>query len=178
MAVAWLISLSTSVWGQSAVWQPPAASTGNIYYNGGNVGIGTAVPVQKLDVNGNSAFRGWINIFNPTSSGSHQFVIGPWYSTEDLNIVHSTNGFVSHSGYLTIQGTTGNVGIGTTQPGALLHVKSQSGDAYVNVDASASGGKIWALMSMGAGTGWAQSGAGTFGLVDGSTGSTRLVACR
>jgi hypothetical protein len=31
---------SMPAWGQSAVWLPQGA-TGNIYYNGGNVGIGT-----------------------------------------------------------------------------------------------------------------------------------------
>lgn len=37
-------------WGQSAVWQPQGATTGNIYYNGGNVGIGTASPSSRLEV--------------------------------------------------------------------------------------------------------------------------------
>ena len=35
-------------WGQSAVWQPLGATTGNIYYNGGNVGIGTTNPQYDL----------------------------------------------------------------------------------------------------------------------------------
>ena len=30
---------------QSAVWLPQGATSGNIYYNGGNVGIGTITPV-------------------------------------------------------------------------------------------------------------------------------------
>lgn len=34
-------ALAPSVAGQSAVWQPQGATTGNIYYNRGNVGIGT-----------------------------------------------------------------------------------------------------------------------------------------
>ena len=37
--------------GQSAVWLPQGATTGNIYYNG-NVGIGTAPTQGKLQVAG------------------------------------------------------------------------------------------------------------------------------
>ena len=35
-----------------AQWQPNGATSGNIYYNGGNVGIGTDNPGRALDVNG------------------------------------------------------------------------------------------------------------------------------
>jgi hypothetical protein len=37
--------------GGSSAWG--STTTGNIWYNGGNVGIGTSTPVQSLDVNGN-----------------------------------------------------------------------------------------------------------------------------
>ena len=33
-----------------AQWQPSTATSGPIYYNGGNVGVGTAGPGARLDV--------------------------------------------------------------------------------------------------------------------------------
>jgi hypothetical protein len=36
-----------------AQWQPPGAASGPIFYNGGNVGIGTATPAEKLVIQGN-----------------------------------------------------------------------------------------------------------------------------
>jgi hypothetical protein len=45
-----------------AQWQPPGATSGSIYYNGGNVGIGSATPGEKLDVTGNVAVTGTLRL--------------------------------------------------------------------------------------------------------------------
>jgi hypothetical protein len=46
---------STLILGQSAVWQPTGATSGNIFYNGGNVGVGTGTPTARLHVHNGSA---------------------------------------------------------------------------------------------------------------------------
>ncbi|MEA2490291.1 MAG: hypothetical protein QOH21_2083 [Acidobacteriota bacterium] len=55
----------------SAQWQPTGATTGPIYYNGGNVGIGTATPTAPLHVVGTSLFT------SPVTIGK-QIIGMPW----------------------------------------------------------------------------------------------------
>jgi len=65
------IILATNVLGQ---WQPPGATSGSIYYNGGNVGIGTSTPGEKLDVTGNVAVTGTLRL-------GKQLLGLPWTNT-------------------------------------------------------------------------------------------------
>ena len=95
----------------SVYWQP--GSGGAIYYNGGNVGIGTTSPSYNLQIhvatNQNFGFR-----FGPSSTAS---MIA-------INDVGSAYTPMALDGYPIILNTSsaGNVGIGTTNPSYLLDV--------------------------------------------------------
>lgn len=100
----------------------------NIYYNSGNVGIGTNTPGNKLEIFGNGAEVGLRIRYNNT------------YPTVFGELTHALSGgfkINSNAGggswadiHFMTNGTTkmflesaGNVGIGTMSPGAGLHLK-------------------------------------------------------
>jgi hypothetical protein len=101
-----------------------------------NVGIGTAAPGYKLDVSGTGRFTQPVIVGAPTLDGH----------AATKNYVDSTIGGGSGStvGYWTMSGaniynsnTTGNVGIGTTNPSVKTHI--QATDARLRVDSTTSG---------------------------------------
>ena len=59
-----------------AQWQPAGASSGPIYYTGGNVGINTSSPGSALDVNGTIHSAYGVIIDNPTTNGIAAWVRG------------------------------------------------------------------------------------------------------
>jgi hypothetical protein len=93
----------------------------NIYYNSGNVGIGTTTPSYRLHISGdNTATGGYplIKLQN-TQAGGHSYWLysGANGAASDFGIYdENTGGFG-----LYIKGT-GNVGIGTTTPNDKLDV--------------------------------------------------------
>ncbi len=104
-------------------------SAGKSWFNGGNVGIGTSSPSNKLDVNGAIRLMG-----NGTNNDSHilYFTNGGATIARDNNDLelHAYNAMVfgvSNTSYPTSTermriDSSGNVGVGTTSPSEKLHV--------------------------------------------------------
>ena len=116
--------------GGDCLW---TASGSNIYYNAGNVGVGTSTPGTDLDVNGTARMTGfqlttapaagYVLTSNATGTGTWQEATGeesPW-NTSGSDVYY----------------TAGDVGIGTSNPVYDLHVVS-SGRA-VHAQSSGSG---------------------------------------
>jgi hypothetical protein len=98
------------------------------WLNNGNVGIGTTSPSDKLEVSGNS--EPLIRVTNTGMSGNPYLRMG-MNSGNNAAIFEATAGkdFKFHNGQyaLTILGSNGNVGIGTTVPSGRLHVADATG---------------------------------------------------
>ena len=117
--------------------------TGNSYFNGGNVGIGTTGPVNKLgiQVTANSNTKA-INIYSLNTSPNSYTSIGSQYSISNTYVEseirfgnETQSGGGSYLGFVAgglNSGNTekmritsaGNVGIGTTSPVAMLQAGS------------------------------------------------------
>ena len=115
------------------------AKNGNqIYYNNGNVGIGTSTPTQKLHIEGNIFAKGNvtcsnINVIgdfvtlNTITSNTEQMVIENAGTGPALKVTQTGNNSVAEfydkeSGLAMIVANNGNVGIGTNAPSSSLHV--------------------------------------------------------
>jgi hypothetical protein len=151
----------------------------NIYYLGGNVGIGANNPIKKLHV---SAANSQLFLDRPANTagnyalvnfgtfGAEKFLIGmnadAGAGVDKLSIMESA--FSATVPVMTVTG--GNVGIGTTTPSSKFHVageiRSSTGgfrfpDGTVQTTAAAGGGGT--ITAVNAGTGL--SGGGTTGAV-------------
>ena len=124
-------SLKTAIEGiTSSQWTSNGSS---IYYNGGNVGIGTTSPSNKLEISG-----GGITLpYSTDNSSSIKFIAsggGPWNvlgikDTGNVYLRTIDNGVNSGIIFQDSAGTDrvkiqndGKVGIGTTSPASALHV--------------------------------------------------------
>src|SRR5258706_248627 len=138
-----LLVVAIMLWGNSQHLCAQWLGTTNIYYNGGNVGIGTSTPGVKLEVSGTPATSGNLfkfsgadsngNLFNEIAStgigGAILKLSGgsgtPFYlQSTGSGSGAGNNKFVigTASSALFVLQSDGNVGIGTTTPGYKLDV--------------------------------------------------------
>lgn len=122
---------------QSAVWRPLGVTSGNIYYNGGNVGIGTTNPAYPLDLAGalrvKSAVAGTWSLIdleknNDTGGALVRYLPAGAVATPTNRYFYAgVSGATNRFDIFTYDGTslspayvsilnTGNVGIGTSNP--------------------------------------------------------------
>ncbi|MEK7814229.1 MAG: hypothetical protein AAB296_10750, partial [Candidatus Desantisbacteria bacterium] len=101
----------------------------DLYYNDGNVGIGTSAPSTKLEVNGAvtiAAVSGDSDFGSNVTLDSSKKLILDDNDNEDSYIIHdNTNNLVSvyvDNAQVAVFTAGGNVGIGTTGPLVPLHI--------------------------------------------------------
>jgi len=102
---------STSTWNTSGTNQYSAVS--------GYVGIGTSGPGAKLHVVSNAAANAFV--VGTATAANGGVVIKPEYST-NIASIQGTNSGLTAASNLAINPEGGNVGIGTTAPGAKLDI--------------------------------------------------------
>ena len=119
------------------------ASTGILLDTNNNVGIGTINPGYKLDVHGSAAFttgvffhpsgvvKAAINVAQTANQGVNGTAVDDTYQwTTGGKILWSTDNGVTPN---LVLNSTGNVGIGTTNPSASLEIKKDVGSKIVNL---------------------------------------------
>ncbi len=107
-----------------------------LYYNSGNVGIGTTNPVEKLHVNGDMLLGGQDLFFSVSGTTNNDSI-----SYNDASVLGGAGVFTfladttkrasynSPTAAISAKGAyfAGNVGIGTTNPSSRVHIKDGGG---------------------------------------------------
>ncbi len=102
-------------------------NTFNIDAVNNKVGIGTSAPWGRIHLSGDSSGSNYINssiVSSNTGTGGHTWAFGarPLGTNGDFSISNETDGQIR----MTLQGGTGRMGVGTTQPTEKLHVVENS----------------------------------------------------
>src|SRR3989338_9019913 len=116
------------------------STVGNIWLTigtGGNVGIGTTSPTQQLHIYGDNTDSIGIRISNITSGGE------TWrLASNGASASPGAGAFSLYKAtvdaYRLVFGENGNVGIGTTSPGTLLHINNPADSDFFTISQGAS----------------------------------------
>ena len=106
--------------GGFSIYDVDASANRLVIDSSGNVGIGAPNPSNKLDVIGNALIQGTTG-FNATNEKANLY-LGDTNSVIRAEYDVGTHIMTNNAERLTVRGTTGNVGIGTTDPQRLLQV--------------------------------------------------------
>jgi hypothetical protein len=150
-------------------------SGSNIYYNSGNVGIGITNPGYKLDVAGSARISSGVSGIYLTNGRI-------WSENNALQLAgNSTAVWLGNSVNTPVLSVvSGNVGIGTTAPGQLLHV-TKATQALIEVQSTNSGASDTGFTLVTPDRTWnfgqniGGIGAGKFNFYDVTAGASRVV---
>ncbi len=148
-------------------------NTKSLYFNGGNIGIGTNNPQQLLHIHNSSGdFSAEAVLTGRLSTGTPKAEVAFKRGTSGdgaMLVLRPSNGSGSLIDAVTIKDGTGNVGIGTTSPSAKLHV--DQGHLFFNKTMPvASPGTDFDFIKMQYGGGWSgnQGGLASIAATDGT----------
>ena len=103
----------------TAAWLSPRGTNSDFYINSsGNIGIGTVNPGKKLEIFDDTLTTGYIQGLRITGNGSTYFDIGRNVTTGSFIIQGNQAGYNN----IVLAPTSGNVGIGTVNPGKKLEI--------------------------------------------------------
>jgi hypothetical protein len=118
------------------------ASASFVVRDDGAIGIGTATPTALLTVSGSSNPNIVLANTNYSNGGfvlmrNNYTQAHKWWAESNTGYISYSPDQVTYSPIITYQGTTGNVGIGTT-PSTKLHISGASSAALLRIESPAS----------------------------------------
>jgi len=154
-------------WGTDALGTSPWTASGNFIYSiADSIGIGTTVPNYLLEIQSSTTINDpFIFLNNANSSEGDAYVLFEADANENFSVGVNGSGnrnFVIANSFnlesnqrFVVDGSTGNIGIGTTSPLTNLHIRRDTGDVILRLQADQDGNnnednpEIWFLQDAG-----------------------------